>query len=236
MPVFPPNPQLPLGLSLRESARFDSYYPGDNLEALRALQSAVPGAGEPLVFLAGGPGVGKSHLLQAACLAASAAARSVAYLPLGERLAMEPRVLEGLEQQDLVCLDDLDAIAGDSSWEQAVFVLFNRIRDSGGSLLVAAAARPDQCGFGLPDLVSRLGWGVTYVLAPLLDEQMIDALQLRAQGRGLQLPEETARFLLRRMPRDPVSVFGLLDRLDEASMIEQRPLTIPFVKAVLGLG
>jgi DnaA family protein len=74
---------------------------------------------------------------------------------------------------------------------------------------------------------------VTYVLRPLDDADMLAALSCRAAGRGLELPEETASFLLKRIPRDPASVFNLLDRLDEASMIEQRRLTIPFVKSVL---
>ena len=103
----------------------------------------------------------------------------------------------------------------------------------GGTLVVAAEQRADRCGFSLPDLASRLGWGVTYVLRPLDDADMLAALTCRAAGRGLELPAETASFLLKRIPRDPASVFDLLDRLDAASMIEQRRLTIPFVKSVL---
>lgn len=229
------NPQLPLGLALREGARFESFFPGAHLEIVQALQACARGAGEPLIYLAGAAGLGKSHLLQAACRAAGAAGRSVTYLPLHDSSGLSPAMLEGLEQQDLVCLDDLHAIAGNADWERAVFALFNRVREAGGGLLVSALQRAGHCGFGLPDLVSRLGWGVTYVLLPLVDEQVVAALTLRARGRGLELPEDTAQYLLRRMPRDLPSVFNLLDRLDEASMIEQRRLTVPFVKSVLDL-
>jgi DnaA family protein len=76
---------------------------------------------------------------------------------------------------------------------------------------------------------------VAYVLMPLVDRQVVAALGLRARRRGLELPDETAQYLLKRMPRDLPSVFNLLDRLDEASMIEQRRLTVPFVKSVLDL-
>jgi DnaA family protein len=227
------NPQLPLGLVLRESARFESYFPGDNREAVLALRACALGDGEPFVYLAGAAGVGKSHLLQAACLSAGTVGRSVAYLPLADLAGTTPALLEGLEQQDLICLDDVHAIAGNADWERAVFALFNRVRDAGGGLLVAALQRADRSGFALADLASRLAWGVTYVLAPLVDEQVIAALALRARGRGLELPDDTVQYLLKRMPRDLPSVFNLLDRLDEASMIEQRRLTVPFVKSVL---
>lgn len=227
------NPQLPLGLELRDSARFDGFFAGPNREAVDSLRLAAAGQGESLVYIAGPAGMGKTHLLQAACHHAAGNRRASTYLPMQQLFELAPAVLEGMEQMDLVCLDDVQLMAGDEAWEHGLFNLFNRLREAGGSLLVAGEQRPGLSGFCLPDLVSRLGWGVTYVLRPLDDADMLAALSCRAAGRGLELPEETASFLLKRIPRDPASVFNLLDRLDEASMIEQRRLTIPFVKSVL---
>lgn len=229
------NPQLPLGLTLRDSACFDSYFPGSNREAVDSLQQAAAGQGEAFVYLAGADGMGKTHLLQAACHRASQDRRTTAYLPLRHIPEFPAAAFDGLERLALVCLDDIEVLAGNTAGEEALFNLFNRMRDSGSHLLVAAAMRADKAGFRLPDLVSRLGWGVTYTLKPLADAEVLAALSCRAAGRGLELPEETAGFLLKRIPRDLPSVFDLLDRLDEASMIEQRRLTIPFVKSVLDL-
>jgi DnaA family protein len=227
------HPQLPLGLALKESARFESFFPGQNQEAMQSLCSAAAGRGESLVYIAGPLGMGKTHLLQAACHAAAEHQRSTGYLPVQELLELSVDIFQGLEQLDLVCLDDAQALAGLDDWERGLFDLFNRLRDSGSTLLVAAEQVPARAGFELPDLVSRLGWGVSYVLKPLADDEVLAALSYRARGRGLELPEETAGFLLKRIPRDLPSIFDLLDRLDEASMIEQRRLTIPFVKSVL---
>ena len=227
------NPQLPLGLSLREAARFESFFPGQNRELFQGLQLAAEGKGEPLLYIAGADGLGKTHLLQAACHHAGQCQRSVAYLPLQELPGLKPATLDGLEQMELVCLDDVDAIAGDENWEQALFDLFNRVRDCGNTLFVSAVKRPDQSGFGLADLVSRLGWGVTYTLKPLDEPDVLKALACRANARGLELPDDTAQFLLRRFPRDLPSLFALFDTLDAASLVEQRRLTIPFVKTVL---
>jgi DnaA-homolog protein len=227
------NPQLPLGLALRDSARFDSYFPGQNREVVASLQAAARGEGESLIYIAAPAGLGKTHLLQAACHAAGECRRTSAYLPLNDLRHTPAAVFEGLEQLEMVCLDDVDAIAGELLWEHALFGLFNRLRDAGRTLLVTALLRPDEAGFGLPDLVSRLGWGVCYVLRPMAEADVMDALVCRARGRGLELPEETAQFLLRRFPRDLPTLFALFDTLDFASLVEQRRLTIPFVKSVL---
>lgn len=227
------HPQLPLGLVPRDGARFNSYFPGPNLEVLHGLQQSATGNGEALVYMVGAAGMGKTHLLQAACYEAAQSGRTTGYLPLQELLVFTASVFDDLEQLDLLCIDDVTAIAGQDDWERGLFDLFNRIRQGGGTLLIAADKRQDQAGFRLPDLVSRLGWGVTYVLRPLDEEAVTAALACRARARGLQLPEETAQYLLRRFPRDLRTLFALFDTLDSASLIEQRRLTIPFVKSVL---
>ena len=155
------------------------------------------------------------------------------YLPLAELVDYQPdEVFSALEYQPLVCLDDTDAVAGNRPWEEALFHLMNRKLQAGGVLLVSASQVPARL-FELPDLVSRLGWGITYTLKPLGDEDVLASLACRARGRGLELPEETAQYLLRRFPRDLPTLFALFDTLDTASLIEQRRLTIPFVKSVL---
>jgi DnaA family protein len=227
------HPQLPLGLTIRENARFASYFPGPNAEAVNSLRAAAEGSGDVLVFLAGDVGLGKTHLLQAACQQAAEVLRSAVYLPLYELRGLSPAVLEGLERMDLVCLDDIDAVAARPDWERALFDLFNRQRECGGTLLATAARRPDQCGIELADLASRLSWGVTYVLRPLDEDTLYAAVGYRARARGLDLPEDTIRFLLRRFPRDLAALCELLDRLDEAALVTRRRLTIPFVKTVL---
>jgi DnaA family protein len=227
------NPQLPLGLVLRDSARFESFFPGQNREAVASLQAAAQGMGESLVYIAAPAGQGKTHLLQAACHTAGESGRRAGYLPLAELKHVAAAVFDGLEQLELVCLDDVDAIAGEPQWEHALFDLFNRLRDAGRTLLVTAVQRPDAAGFGLPDLASRLGWGASYVLKPMAEADIMAALAHRARGRGLELPLETAQFLLRRFPRDLPTLFALFDTLDSASLVEQRRLTVPFVKSVL---
>lgn len=225
--------QLALGIRLPDTARYDNFHAGPNAEVLRALQTLGDSGDAALLYLSGGAGSGKSHLLQAFSREMTERGRQAVYLPLGELAALGPAILEGLESADAVVLDDLDGVAGDTMWEEALFHLFNRLRDAGRVLLVAAADRPDAIGLRLPDLVSRLTWGLVYALSPLDDAGRLSVLQLRAEQRGLELNTEVGQFLLRRCERDLTALCQLVDRLDEASLAAQRRLTIPFVKTVI---
>ncbi|WXL24334.1 DnaA regulatory inactivator Hda [Ectopseudomonas mendocina] len=229
--------QLPLGVRLRDDATFANFYPGANAAALgyvERLCEADAGWTESLIYLWGANGVGRSHLLQAACLRFDQFGEPAVYLPLGFLAQYGTALLDNLEQFELVCLDDLDAVAGDKVWEEALFHLFNRLRDSGRRLLISANAPPRELPIKLPDLKSRLTLALVFQLQQLSDEDKLRALQLRASRRGLQLSDEVGRFILTRGERSMSSLFDLLECLDQASLQAQRKLTIPFLKETLG--
>lgn len=223
--------QLPLGIGIRPSVDFASFISGRNGEAVSRLRTPL----DPFVYLWGESGCGKSHLLQAACSQAHAEGRQPAYLPLKSEHEIDPAMLDGLEGFALVCLDDLERIAGNAEWERAIFNLFNLLRESGAQLLVAADRPPAKLPLDLPDLASRLTWGPCYHLLPLDDEGRLELLLASAERRGMSMSVETASFLLQRIPRDIHFLSLLMDRLDSASLAAQRRLTIPFVREILNL-
>jgi DnaA-homolog protein len=224
--------QLTLAIALSDGASFANYHPGPNREALDGLQHALHAWAEPFIYLWGGVGVGKTHLLLAACRGASSGGRSAAYLPLGHG-ELVPDALEGMEGVKLVAVDDVETRARQPEWETALFHLYNRLRERGTCLLMTGREPPSALGLDLPDLRSRLAWGIAFHLQPLCDTDKLAALRLRARGRGLELPDEVGRFLLRRYPRDMAAMFALLESLDQASLATRRRLTVPFVKSVL---
>jgi DnaA family protein len=226
--------QLPLGVSLRDDARFENYLTGANGLARAMLRQAAEGEGELLLYLWGTPGVGCTHLLQAACHASEPARRTAVYLPLQELLHLGPGILDGMEHLDLVCIDSVQLVAGNKQWEEGLFHFFNRIRAQNNRLVVAANSAPRQLGIKLPDLASRLSWGMVFQLHALPDEDKERALQLRAQARGFQLSSEVVRYLIHHASRDMGDLFGLLDRLDQASLSAKRKITIPFIKQEMG--
>lgn len=231
--------QLSLGVSLKDDATFANFYSAQdsiNRQVVDCLKNQVAGQGEQFVYLWGASGSGLTHLLQASCHHAEALDLNLQYLPLKDVMGFAPEaLLEGLEAMDLVCLDGLDAIAGNDAWERALFNLYNALRDSGKLLLVAAVHNPRSLGVNLADLQSRFQWGVTYAVESMSDDEKIQALSKRARERGLGLSEEVASYIVQRVPRDMNQLFCCLHKLDHASLAEQRKLTIPFVKKTLGL-
>jgi len=225
--------QLPLGVTLRDDLTLDTFYPGSNQEALHQIKNIARGIGEPFVYLWGRVGAGCTHLLQGACVEAAKFQRTAFYLSLDPDIEMSR--LEGLEQIDLVCLDHLDKVVAHARWEEAVFHLYNRIRQNNHRLIIAASQPPQAIGVQLPDLRSRLSWGVVYPIHLLDDEELLAALKLRAVQRGLDLSDEIGHFLIRRCTRSMPQLYQMLETLDKAQLVAQRRLTIPFVKTVLKL-
>ncbi|MBT3058175.1 MAG: DnaA regulatory inactivator Hda [Candidatus Thiodiazotropha sp.] len=223
--------QLPLSLSIRPRVDFSAFIAGRNGEAVSRLR----GESDPLIYLWGVSGSGKSHLLQACCHQEQLEQGQPAYLPFKSEHGLEPAMLEGLESFSLVCLDDLEVLAAREDWELAIFSLFNQLREAGSRLIVSSDRPPAQLPLKLADLASRLTWGPCYQLFPLNDEERLELLIRSAERRGMTMSVEIANFLLQRTPRDIHYLTLLIERLDRASLAAQRRLTIPFVREILNL-
>lgn len=229
-----PPAQLSLGVEMRDEATFSNIHAGPNAALVERLAHQLDDDGESFIYLWGAEGTGRSHLLQAACHEASDRDCRALYLPLEELGHFPPLMLEDIERLDLVAIDDLEYVVGRKRWEEGLFHAFNRLRDSGKRLVMAAAAPPRQMAVELPDLASRLSWGMTFQVRGLDDTGRLEALQLRARMRGMLLSDEVARYILHRGPRRLDALFESLATLDSASLSAQRRLTIPFVKQALG--
>ena len=222
--------QLVLPLRLDDHAVFDSFLSDGNESLVGTLVALADGGAGHGCWIWGAPSTGKTHLLQAVC---DRAGDQSVYLPLRVIADAGPELLDGLENRALVCIDDLDLVAGDSGWEVALFGLINQLTDGGGQLLVAANTAPRECPIALADLASRLSRLPVFHLHSLDDDQRVAALQLRARHRGLELPDDAAQYLIRRSQRDMTSLYAVLDKLDLEALRAQRKLTVPFVRDVL---
>jgi DnaA family protein len=228
--------QLTLAVLPQDDASFDNFYVTDDNKALVSVLKAWPQQPETVVYLYGQAGQGRSHLLQASCQWFIKQQCQVQYFSLGRLLEYPPAaVLEGLEASDLICLDDLEAVAGNTEWEEALFHLFNRVRENAGRILIASQLPPRELPLELEDLRSRLQWGPLFRLQPCDEQGLSEILRSRAEARGLTMPDDVLQFLILRLPRLPGAVIAALDTLDQASLQHGRKLTVPFVKSVLHL-
>lgn len=225
--------QLPLGFNSQQVYQLSNFY-FSRVELQQALIEFCGLATMDFLYLWGNRTLGKSHLLIAMMEQAQQAGKRAAYLPLAELvITTSPAVLQSLEKLDLLCIDDLETIAGSKKWEEAIFHCFNRLQHAGCQLVIASTSNPAMTNIQLADLRSRLATGLIYQLESLNDAAKQQALIIQAQSRGLEMPDEVAQYLLRHHSRDMRELMQLLQLLDKASMIQQRRLTIPFVGQTL---
>jgi len=225
--------QISLPVQLRPEADFAAFVAGPNAEAVAAVTAWAAGSGDSFLYLFGTAGSGKTHLLQAACRDVAQGDRSAIYVPL-EHGELAPSVLDNLELWDLVALDDIQAIAGDATWEQGLFDLYNRLRESGRCLLVSAHTPVSELPLALPDLRSRLGWGPGYRLLPLPEGDCGHLLKESAKRRGLELGTDTVDYIMRRCPREPGYLMGLLEEIDQESLRRKCRPTRWLIRQILG--
>jgi DnaA family protein len=186
-----------------------NFVVGRNAEALHSLHQALQkGAECRFIYFWGAAGSGKTHLLNAA-----------------KELAKASNI-------HLVTSDDVNLLNEEA--QIALFNTYNQIRAANGVLLASGNASPSQMNLR-DDLATRLAWGLTYQLHPLTDEEKAKALKAHALERGMKLPDEVVDYCLRYLRRDLPSLMAILDALDEWSLTEKRPVTVPLLKKLLQL-
>jgi DnaA family protein len=225
--------QLPLHFEFRANQTFNNFFPGTNQEIITHLQKCIAGVGEQQIFLWGKSGQGKSHLLQACCREAQSQNHSSFYFDLSTLSLPDPVILSGLDNCDIVCLDNIEQIAGNPAWEQAFFNFYNQHRNYSHKLIISASVAPNEIAIQLPDLKTRLNWGLTLKIRALADTNRINALIFKADQMGFEISPQVGNFLLTHSDRDLPSLWDLLEKLDRASLAAKRKLTIPFLKQIL---
>lgn len=217
--------QLILDIQPAPSPTLDNFVIARNSELVSALRLLPANdAGKRSLYLWGEPGSGRSHLLQATVSFFRKRGLHATYVP----------TLDGqvLEHCDVVALDDVDFL--DEEQQIAAFNLFNQLRDSGRTMIISGPCAPLQLGVR-DDLRTRLGWGLVYQLLGLSDIEKAEALQRHAIERGFVLPHEVVDYMLRHVRRDLPTLIGMLDALDEWSLQQKRPVTVPMLRQLLQL-
>lgn len=206
-------------LDIRPSARPDlaRFVTGRNLELVTQLQAMLDGGmAERMVYVWGAPGSGKSYLL--AAWAHACATRGMAVDVSGQQAA------------DAVIADRVEA--WNEAQQHAGFTAFNRVRETGGLWLAAGSVAPAELPL-MPDLKTRLGWGLVFQLHALDDAEKRAALAQHAEILGFRLEPQVADYLLNHTARDMQSLLRVLEALDRFSLETRRPITLPLLRQLL---
>lgn len=201
--------QLLLDIQPQALPSLANFVVGKNAEALHSLNQALSGDTHTrFIYFWGLDGSGKSHLLQAA------------------------KIIAAEKKLHLICADDVHLLNDEA--QIRLFDTYNQVRAGDGILLATGNASPSQMGLR-DDLATRLAWGLTYQLHPLTDEEKAQALRTHAMERGMKLPDEVIDYCLRYLRRDLPSLMATLEALDEWSLTEKKPVTVPLLRKLLQL-
>ena len=223
--------QIPLDVSLSEYMTFETFYLGPNKSVVDSLRDEK----NQLIWLAGLEGFGKTHLLHAFINSHEHENKKVLYLPMSESQDFTPDILDNLAQYDLVAIDDIENIIGDMTWEEQLLKFYEDSYSTRNKILITAHDTPKGLNFLLPDLSSRFNLALIERLRPMNEDEMIKAILIHSKARGFDLPEDSAKYLINRVPRDVSVLIDMIKLLDYESLSMQRKLTIPFIKTVLDI-
>ena len=202
--------QLILDFGPPPPADFDNFVPGRNgecLAVLRALPAQLRDGIDPafrFIYVWGPASSGKTHLANA--LAAA-----------------------GLPQ--LAVVDDCDRLAAPS--QQQLFHRFDAIAQSPGQALVTFGNAPPARLALMPELASRLAWGMVFALEPLGDHDLAAAVARAAEERGLAMNPDVPAYLLTHTRRDIASLKTIIASLDRLSLQQKRPVTLAMLRTLL---
>ncbi len=225
--------QLPFNFDLKEDQSFKSFYAGHNSQIVKYLSKMANGKGEQQIYLWSTEGLGKTHLLQACCQQAYQQKIPAFYLDLSKNSPLNSRILEGLENFALVCIDNIENCTGNTDWETALFHFYNQHRENGHRLIISANCPPYSLALKLPDLKTRMGWGLTLKLQELSESESIAAFTCKANYLGFEISPKVGQFLSKHYARDLPTLWRLLPELERATLIAKRKLSVPLLKKIL---
>lgn len=229
------NQQLTLAMQRNDEANLEEFCWSGNelLQQQIQLLIAQEAASANVFYLWGTSGSGKTYLLQALCQEMTKKNSPCVYLPLKLLRDWDPAILEGMSEYQFVAVDDIEHIAGDKPWEEALFHLYNRLHTENKKLMITSQKSPMFVSIQLADLRSRLAAAFIAQIHELGDEDKINTLQNYAKKCGLELSNNVGHYILNHCARNMHELHEILEKLDHASLVAQRKLTIPFVKNVL---
>ncbi len=233
--------QLTLNLSHRESAAFENFYTNQcrlnggqsELELIVEMLKQFLKDQHRFLYLFGALSTGKTHLLQAVShVLQGDYSRTCFYLSFKTK-NLAPDVFENLNDFDVLCLDDLDALPSSREWEEALFDCYNQRLDDNKQLLIASKSSPKNTTFELADLNSRLSSAIILKMPNCSDRDKQAILIEWARRHSLVIKLPVITYILQRYDRDLGALFDLLAYLSECSLQMKRAITLPFVKQML---
>lgn len=222
--------QLPLNLKQITDKTFTNYIVDRNTALIDSVQKFTR-SDETLFYYWGVSGAGKSHLLKALANKLQSVNKSIAIIDFNEISLRENISL--ISMVDYICIDNAECIASDNIFEEALFIWINEIRQAQKKIIIAAQIPNKSEKWQLPDLISRLQAGRTHEIKPLDRSSAMLVFKQQAQQQGIIIDKKLEKYLINNCSMNMKFLADLLVKLDEATLVHKKPVTIPLLKKIL---
>lgn len=222
--------QIPLPLSFDRRFSLDNYISANAGFVRQNITALFDETGEPLIGLWGGTDSGKTHLLNACAHYARHCGIQFNLFDAGQLQESSARNFIDFPAGSVLGIDNLDLLAGNRDWEEQFYQMINRVKAGEIRLVFSVSRNPRDIGFRLPDLKSRLMWGLLIGLHPPTDEQLAEVIRARARLLGLEMSNHVLNYLLTHFSRKLSEQMKLLYQLDHAALTRKRKITIPLIR------
>ena len=209
-------------------SRFDDFY-FDSLN--EKVKDSLINSGD--IYLYGLNKTGKTYLLQSLCNYYSNEGKTSLFIPLKEAKNLGSEITDSLEDLDLICLDDIDLIAGDRRWEIAIFNLINNCLLTNCRIIFCSSLNLSNINFELEDLVSRIKKINSIEIFPVNERNLPNAIKFIAYTKSINLGKREIDYLIRYSERSIYSLVKIVEKLDKTSLELKRKITIPLIKEVI---
>ena len=242
-----PAPKSGYKSNIKENYTFDSFVEGKSNQLAKAAATQVadnPGSAFNPVFIYGGTGLGKTHLLHAVGngIMANKPDAKIVYMH-SERFvqdmvkALQNNAIEEFKRYyrsvDALMIDDIQFFANKERSQEEFFHTFNALLEGNQQIILTSDRYPKEIE-GVEDrLKSRFGWGLTIAIEPPELETRVAILMKKAQQSKINLPHEVAFFIAKKLRSNVRELEGALNRVIANANFTGRPISIDFVKEAL---
>ena len=225
---------LPYQKNIKQT--FNSFY-CKNLENIQIMDQIkkIFNNSNNQIFIWGDRSVGKSHFQYSACNYFSAEKRKCIYLPMKDYKKFNNDILFGIEEYDLICIDDIDSIFGLEDWEKSFFFLLNKILDNSSKIIYTSSSNLKNTNIKLKDLHSRLSWGLLFKINSENDCVKKKILEKIILEKEYNISTNICDYLLNRKERDLHSLISTIHKLGLYSFSTNRKVSLKDVNDILHL-
>ena len=227
------NPrQLALQIQINERASLNNFFISKkNNKTIQILKNILLGSDKGVqIFLDDLGSNGKSYLLQAICNDFSNSNNSSIYIPMQEAINLDPSILEGVSELNLICIDDIDLINKRREWEIALFNLINECYEKECFLLLSGSINKLEA---IPDLVSRIKKMETLRLEAINDDELLEATKAISKNLNIEISDKNMNYLINNSKRDIKTIFRTLSQLEKESLERKKSIGLNLIKEVI---